>query len=361
MRFNKKLYKYTSIISISIVIMLLANIFVPTLTIAGSTNSDDVEAPTVSDIQLNGNTLSVSGSMDATSYTQYSIYWSKGTVNAEAGTSVVDTMDKLAQWFMDDANKITYTTGINVVPDESDATKCSFNSSITIDDVTEKNATYNVLCIATDETVYAYSMKTITLNVENPTDPVPGQPGDGDDGEADPPADPTDPTDPIPGQPGDDDDGEADPPTDPTDPTPSQPGDDGDEGADPPAEPTKPTDQTPEKTEDDEPIVVNVGDKNKTNEYVEADVTGGDQKQSGNKNVDDKKQEQYVEDKNVQEPQKDDNTNKEEQQQEIKTQDVTNKTEEDIPQTGSNDSVMIAAIIIFSLISLGSFIKYKKA
>ena len=144
------------------------------------------------------------------------------------------------------------------------------------------------------------------------------------------------------------------------DPTPSQPGDNQDGKNDPPA-PATPTQQTPDKTDNDEPIVVNVGDKNKTNEYVEADVTGGNQNQSGNKNVDDKKQEQHVEDKKAQEPQKEDNTNKEEQQLEIKTQDVTNKTEEDIPQTGSNDSVMIAAIIIFSLISLVSFIKYRKA
>ena len=36
------------------------------------------------------------------------------------------------------------------------------------------------------------------------------------------------------------------------------------------------------------------------------------------------------------------------------------KSEENIPQTGSNETAIIVAIVAFSIISLGSFVKYRR-
>ena len=369
MEINKKMYKYTSIISLAIIVMLLANIIVPALTIADTVESTESDTPGIVMSKITATEdkkqLYVTGVIDS-KYSEYSIYWAKGPVVLPADANKEDKaqyMDYVVRWFSDSKNSIVTDIGKDIVAEEGQQ-YVEFDSRIPISDATEKNATYNFLCVATDETNYEWSYVTLVLNVddqgtegdeEGQGQGTEGNEGDQGQGQG------------TEGNEGDQGQGQG---TEGNEGDQSQgqetEGNEGDQGQGQGTEGSEGNQgqgQGTEGNQDDEDIVVQVDPKNKNDEYVEIDGDDGNKKPSVQPTSE--PTEPIVEP--VSEPKKnseiDDNKENEKdlelESQQSEGEVISNKTDEDIPQTGSNDTGIIVAIIIFSIISMGSFVKYR--
>ena len=186
-------------------------------------------------------------------------------------------------------------------------------------------------------------IKTTKTETPEPEEPTPEDPT---------PEDPT-PEDPEPEEPT-----PVDP--EPSDPTPVDP-----EPSDPTPVDPEPEDQTPtepsEGGKEDEPIIVPVDDESGNNTgYNEAEDNGNSDESSSNVNNSKNSNTSNTENKNSNASTNTQTTEKSTNKESIVQEVVTKKSEEDIPQTGSNDTALIVGIIVFSIIGLGSFAKYKR-
>ena len=123
----------------------------------------------------------------------------------------------------------------------------------------------------------------------------------------------------------------------------------GDDQGTKPSEDQKGDDQGTKPSEDpkDDELHVDINkDNNKKDDYenLEDDVTKDliDNKNDDNTKTPEKKDETIIEDKTP-----------------LNEANTVNKSKENIPQTGTNDSLVIIAMIMFSIIGMASFIRYK--
>ena len=177
---NKEIYKHTSIISISIVIILIVNMILPMFTLADESDSF------LGDIQCDESEskLTITGTLPD-GYTSYDLYWAKGDLPEDLKAHSItgkEYIDKMKEWF---------TKEENTLGKSENNEKTTIDDSLKIEEGLEENVTYNVLCITkreTDETINykcAYSStkkianeikldlscegKTIKINVLDPT------------------------------------------------------------------------------------------------------------------------------------------------------------------------------------------------
>ena len=155
---SRKIYKHTAIISMTIVVILVANLIMPMFTMAEGTSGF------LEKIQYNeeNGELTISGTLPE-GYTSYDLYWAKGDVNVEQpqSDSNVDNlnyMNSMIEWFTDNEHALGKVEGSeNTVIEE----KLKLNNGI------ESGVRYNVFCIAkyeTEDTVrykwdYTYTVK----------------------------------------------------------------------------------------------------------------------------------------------------------------------------------------------------------
>ena len=159
---NKNIYKYIAVISFAIVLILLANLIVPTFTWAEEINNS---VGFLSDINYNENekTLSVSGTLPD-GVTEYKLYWSTGEIPMEklpenATDEEKDRkIDNLIAWSIESGHLLT-----DVVKSNSR----EINSVVIIENDRSKDVQYNVLCVATENNGYRImQMKVLKLGAK---------------------------------------------------------------------------------------------------------------------------------------------------------------------------------------------------
>ena len=160
MGINKKIYKYTSIISITIVFMLIINIILPIFSIADQKSSNIT-------IEHKGNLLELKGTAP-TGYEDYIIYWKEGEMNIEhpaegaSDDEKNEYMENVIGWYMIDTSK-----------DVEETKSPEIKSTLEIDEVT-KDITYNALIVAKSGTAKEIVIVSKTLyaptKIENTID-----------------------------------------------------------------------------------------------------------------------------------------------------------------------------------------------
>ena len=151
---NRKIYKYTSIISLTIVIMLIGNLIAPILT----TTADSGNGFGMT-IQYNKeqNSLTLTGTLSS-EYVGYNLYWAAGTMPYQKPGSEATNEEKIQ--YMD--NVINWYTA-NSITDMYSSDSKQINSTINIPEVTA-DVTYSALCVARtadDSYAIAYVSKTL--------------------------------------------------------------------------------------------------------------------------------------------------------------------------------------------------------
>ncbi|MBR4260905.1 MAG: hypothetical protein IKQ33_03000, partial [Clostridia bacterium] len=148
MKKGKKIYKYTSIISLAVVLIMLANLIIPTLTVADADLDTGTNNITLSEITYNDvdNTLTVTGSI-ANKYTSYSWYLAPGAVTTNApyleGLDA-ETARAAKLQYMDDLVAEFQAAAIETAIDQNGN---SFTCVKTIQPI-EGETTYKFLCVA---------------------------------------------------------------------------------------------------------------------------------------------------------------------------------------------------------------------
>ena len=393
---NKKIYKFTSIISITIVLTLMLNLILPKFTIADNEYR----------LSLNYNTESkelVAQANIAEEWVNNStLYWIKTTEEVPSK----DDLDKVADWcIMNSISDSVTLDSVNVYKTFKPKTDGQYYVAILIKEQDENGAeVYKKALIAsyTSNGIIGKDLDDIKGDNQG-TEPggdqkddnqgtEPGGDQKGDNQGTEPGGDQkgdnqgTEPggdqkgdnqgTEPGGDQKGDDqgtkpsgdqkgDDQGTKPSEDQkgddqgTKPSGDQKGDDqgtkpsgdqkGDDQGTKPSEDQKGDDQGTKPSEDpkDDELHVDINkDNNKKDDYenLEDDVTKDliDNKNDNNTKTPEKKDETIIEDKTP-----------------LNEANAVNKSKENIPQTGTNDSLVIIAMIMFSIIGIASFIRYK--
>ncbi len=393
---NKKIYKFTSIISITIVLTLMLNLILPKFTIADNEYR----------LSLNYNTESkelVAQANIAEEWVNNStLYWIKTTEEVPSK----DDLDKVADWcIMNSISDSVTLDSVNVYKTFKPKTDGQYYVAILIKEQDENGAeVYKKALIAsyTSNGIIGKDLDDIKGDNQG-TEPggdqkddnqgtEPGGDQKDDNQGTEPGGDPKDDnqgTEPGGDQKGDDqgtkpsgdqkgddqgtkpsgdqkgDDQGTKPSEDQkgddqgTKPSGDQKGDDqgtkpsgdqkGDDQGTKPSEDQKGDDQGTKPSEDpkDDELHVDINkDNNKKGDYenLEDDVTKDliDNKNDNNTKTPEKKDETIIEDKTP-----------------LNEANTVNKSKENIPQTGTNDSLVIIAMIMFSIIGMASFIRYK--
>jgi len=380
---NKKIYKFTSIISITIVLTLMLNLILPKFTIADNEYR----------LSLNYNTESkelVAQANIAEEWVNNStLYWIKTTEEVPSK----DDLDKVADWcIMNSISDSVTLDSVNVYKTFKPKTDGQYYVAILIKEQDENGAeVYKKALIAsyTSNGIIGKDLDDIKGDNQG-TEPggdqkddnqgtEPGGDQKDDNQGTEPGGDPKDDnqgTEPGGDQKGDDqgtkpsgdqkgDDQGTKPSGDQkgddqgTKPSGDQKGDDqgtkpsgdqkGDDQGTKPSEDQKGDDQGTKPSEDpkDDELHVDINkDNNKKGDYenLEDDVTKDliDNKNDNNTKTPEKKDETIIEDKTP-----------------LNEANTVNKSKENIPQTGTNDSLVIIAMIMFSIIGMASFIRYK--
>ena len=385
MEINKKMYKYTAIISMTIVLILIFTLIKPILTIADTTYG-------ISSINYDKNEAVMSVACTRLDeHVNSFLYW----VSTEEEIPTKENLDELAEWCVKNA--------IKVVPLKT----TSINDSIKI---TKTGKYYAVMLLkkaneeGTEEYVKAFvatyvvntPIKEKDLNEEEEVEEELA--GNDNDAEEQPTQEPEKEAEEQPAQepvsepeeqPAQEPEKEAEeqPAQEPEKETEEQP------AQEPVSEPEEQLTQEPEKdleeqltqkneqknTTEDKPLYVHVDNKNenesKNDEYVdipdeikdenngnkiseqELDKTKEDSEQVTDINNEDKNDEK-IEVKNeeketVEEIKNDESVVLDEIQ-------IDSQAQEEIPQTGSNEGPLVIGIVLFSIIGIGSFVKYLK-
>ena len=380
---NKKIYKFTSIISITIVLTLMLNLILPKFTIADNEYR----------LSLNYNTESkelVAQANIAEEWVNNStLYWIKTTEEVPSK----DDLDKVADWcIMNSISDSVTLDSVNVYKTFKPKTDGQYYVAILIKEQDENGAeVYKKALIAsyTSNGIIGKDLDDIKGDNQG-TEPggdkkddnqgtEPGGDQKGDNQGTEPGGDQkgdnqgTEPggdqkgdnqgTEPGGDQKGDDQgtkpSGDQKGDDQGTKPSEDQKGDDqgtkpsgdqkGDDQGTKPSEDQKGDDQGTKPSEDpkDDELHVDINkDNNKKDDYenLEDDVTKDliDNKNDDNTKTPEKKDETIIEDKTP-----------------LNEANTVNKSKENIPQTGTNDSLVIIAMIIFSIIGMASFIRYK--
>ena len=393
---NKKIYKFTSIISITIVLTLMLNLILPKFTIADNEYR----------LSLNYNTESkelVAQANIAEEWVNNStLYWIKTTEEVPSK----DDLDKVADWcIMNSISDSVTLDSVNVYKTFKPKTDGQYYVAILIKEQDENGAeVYKKALIAsyTSNGIIGKDLDDIKGDNQG-TEPggdqkddnqgtEPGGDQKGDNQGTEPGGDQKDDnqgTEPGGDQKGDNQgtepggdqkgDNQGTEPggdqkgdnqgTEPggdqkgddqgTKPSGDQKGDDqgtkpsgdqkGDDQGTKPSEDQKGDDQGTKPSEDpkDDELHVDINkDNNKKDDYenLEDDVTKDliDNKNDDNTKTPEKKDETIIEDKTP-----------------LNEANTVNKSKENIPQTGTNDSLVIIAMIMFSIIGMASFIRYK--
>ena len=145
MMINKKIYKYTAIISFAMVLILMSNLIAPAFTWAEEVKNN---VGFLSDINYNESesTISVSGTLPE-GVKEYKLYWSVGEIPMEklpenATDEEKDRkIDNLIAWSIESNHLLT-----DVVKSNSR----EINSVVNVKNDRSQDVQYNVLCIATD-------------------------------------------------------------------------------------------------------------------------------------------------------------------------------------------------------------------
>ena len=315
---NKKIYKFTSIISITIVLTLMLNLILPKFTIADNEYR----------LSLNYNTESkelVAQANIAEEWVNNStLYWIKTTEEVPSK----DDLDKVADWcIMNSISDSVTLDSVNVYKTFKPKTDGQYYVAILIKEQDENGAeVYKKALIASYTSNGIIGKDLDDIKGDNQGTEPGGDQKDDNQG-----------TEPG-GDPKDDNQG--------TEPGGDQKGDD--QGTKP-SEDQKGDDQGTKPSEDpkDDELHVDINkDNNKKGDYenLEDDVTKDliDNKNDNNTKTPEKKDETIIEDKTP-----------------LNEANTVNKSKENIPQTGTNDSLVIIAMIMFSIIGMASFIRYK--
>ena len=284
---NKKIYKFTSIISITIVLTLMLNLILPKFTIADNEYR----------LSLNYNTESkelVAQANIAEEWVNNStLYWIKTTEEVPSK----DDLDKVADWcIMNSISDSVTLDSVNVYKTFKPKTDGQYYVAILIKEQDENGAeVYKKALIASDTSNGIIGKDLDDIKGDNQGTEPGGDQKDDNQG-------------------------------------------------------TKPS----EDQKDDELHVDINKDNNKKDDYenLEDDVT---KDLIDNKN-DDKNNNKN--DNNIKTPEKKDETIIEDKTP-LNEANTVNKSKENIPQTGTNDSLVIIAMIMFSIIGMASFIRYK--
>ena len=377
MEINKKIYKYTSIISLMVAIVLLANLIIPALTIA-----DNIE-PSSSKISLNEisydgeTTLTISGSVLA-EYTSYELHLAKGNVTTpKVGNDATD--EQKAAYYDSLYTEFAQTDNVDSYPSTANS-GAQFTWEVTVPKIEENNVTYKVLCIAKKaDGAYALAYVTKTFNIPE---------GSGTENQVTENQVPENqvPENQVP---------ENQVPENqvPENQVPENQVPENQVPENQVPENQVPENQVPENQVPENQVPENQVPENQVPEnQVPENQTPGSQptenQQQGNQTPENQTDDDeiHVDTK----PAKDDKPtgeekdltpaepqNKTEQQPaqngtnepkttpsdtNIQPQNITiedNNSDENIPQTGSNDTILISAIITLSILSLGSFVRYK--
>ena len=384
MEINKKMYKYTAIISMTIVLILIFTLIKPILTIADTTYG-------ISSINYDKNEAVMSVACTRLDeHVNSFLYW----VSTEEEIPTKENLDELAEWRVKNA--------IKVVPLKT----TSINDSIKI---TKTGKYYAVMLLkkaneeGTEEYVKAFvatyvvntPIKEKDLNEEEVEEELAGN---DNDTEEQPTQEPEKEAEEQPAQ-EPEKEAEEQPAQEPEKETEEQPAQEPEKEAEeqpaqePVSEPEEQSTQEPEKdleeqltqeneqknTTEDKPLYVRVDNKNenesKNDEYVdipdeikdenngnkiseqELDKTKEDSEQVTDINNEDKNDEK-IEVKNeeketVEEIKNDESVVLDEIQ-------IDSQAQEEIPQTGSNEGPLVIGIVLFSIIGIGSFVKYLK-
>ena len=384
MEINKKMYKYTAIISMTIVLILIFTLIKPILTIADTTYG-------ISSINYDKNEAVMSVACTRLDeHVNSFLYW----VSTEEEIPTKENLDELAEWCVKNA--------IKVVPLKT----TSINDSIKI---TKTGKYYAVMLLkkaneeGTEEYVKAFvatyvvntPIKEKDLNEEEVEEELAGN---DNDTEEQPTQEPEKEAEEQPAQ-EPEKEAEEQPAQEPEKETEEQPAQEPEKeteeqpAQEPVSEPEEQSTQEPEKdleeqltqeneqknTTEDKPLYVRVDNKNenesKNDEYVdipdeikdenngnkiseqELDKTKEDSEQVTDINNEDKNDEK-IEVKNeeketVEEIKNDESVVLDEIQ-------IDSQAQEEIPQTGSNEGPLVIGIVLFSIIGIGSFVKYLK-
>ena len=362
---NKKIYKFTSIISITIVLTLMLNLILPKFTIADNEYR----------LSLNYNTESkelVAQANIAEEWVNNStLYWIKTTEEVPSK----DDLDKVADWcIMNSISDSVTLDSVNVYKTFKPKTDGQYYVAILIKEQDENGAeVYKKALIAsyTSNGIIGKDLDDIKGDNQG-TEPGGDQKDDNqgtepggdqkDDNQGTEPGgdqkDDNQGTEPG-GDQKDDNQGTESGGDQKDDNQGTEPG--GDQKDD--NQGTKPSgdqngdDQGTKPSEDqkDDELHVDINkDNNKKDDYenLEDDVT---KDLIDNKN-DDKNNNKN--DNNIKTPEKKDETIIEDKTP-LNEANTVNKSKENIPQTGTNDSLVIIAMIMFSIIGMASFIRYK--
>ena len=385
MEINKKMYKYTAIISMTIVLILIFTLIKPILTIADTTYG-------ISSINYDKNEAVMSVACTRLDeHVNSFLYW----VSTEEEIPTKENLDELAEWCVKNA--------IKVVPLKT----TSINDSIKI---TKTGKYYAVMLLkkaneeGTEEYVKAFvatyvvntPIKEKDLNEEEEVEEELA--GNDNDAEEQPTQEPEKEAEEQPAQepeketeeqPAQEPEKEAEeqPTQEPEKETEEQP------AQEPVSEPEEQSTQEPEKdleeqltqeneqknTAEDKPLYVHVDNKNenesKNDEYV--DIPDEIKDENNDNKISEQELDKIKED--LEQVTDINNEEKNDEKIEVKNEEkeiveeikndesvvlddiqIDSQAQEEIPQTGSNEGPLVIGIVLFSIIGIGSFVKYLK-
>ena len=385
MEINKKMYKYTAIISMTIVLILIFTLIKPILTIADTTYG-------ISSINYDKNEAVMSVACTRLDeHVNSFLYW----VSTEEEIPTKENLDELAEWCVKNA--------IKVVPLKT----TSINDSIKI---TKTGKYYAVMLLkkaneeGTEEYVKAFvatyvvntPIKEKDLNEEEEVEEELA--GNDNDAEEQPTQEPEKEAEEQPAQepekeaeeqPAQEPEKEAEeqPAQEPEKETEEQP------AQEPVSEPEEQSTQEPEKdleeqltqeneqknTAEDKPLYVHVDNKNenesKNDEYV--DIPDEIKDENNDNKISEQELDKIKED--LEQVTDINNEDKNDEKIEVKNEEketveeikndesvvldeiqIDSQAQEEIPQTGSNEGPLVIGIVLFSIIGIGSFVKYLK-
>ena len=361
MEINKKMYKYTAIISMTIVLILIFTLIKPILTIADTTYG-------ISSINYDKNEAVMSVACTRLDeHVNSFLYW----VSTEEEIPTKENLDELAEWCVKNA--------IKVVPLKT----TSINDSIKI---TKTGKYYAVMLLkkaneeGTEEYVKAFvatyvvntPIKEKDLHEEEEVEEELA--GNDNDAEEQPTQEP-------------EKEAEEQPAQEPEKETEEQP------AQEPVSEPEEQSTQEPEKdleeqltqeneqknTAEDKPLYVHVDNKNenesKNDEYV--DIPDEIKDENNDNKISEQELDKIKED--LEQVTDINNEDKNDEKIEVKNEEketveeikndesvvldeiqIDSQAQEEIPQTGSNEGPLVIGIVLFSIIGIGSFVKYLK-
>ena len=384
MEINKKMYKYTAIISMTIVLILIFTLIKPILTIADTTYG-------ISSINYDKNEAVMSVACTRLDeHVNSFLYW----VSTEEEIPTKENLDELAEWCVKNA--------IKVVPLKT----TSINDSIKI---TKTGKYYAVMLLkkaneeGTEEYVKAFvatyvvntPIKEKDLNEEEVEEELAGN---DNDTEEQPTQEPEKEAEEQPAQ-EPEKEAEEQPAQEPEKETEEQPAQEPEKeteeqpAQEPVSEPEEQSTQEPEKdleeqltqeneqknTAEDKPLYVHVDNKNenesKNDEYV--DVPDEIKDENNDNKISEQELDKIKED--LEQVTDINNEEKNDEKIEVKNEEkeiveeikndesvvlddiqIDSQAQEEIPQTGSNEGPLVIGIVLFSIIGIGSFVKYLK-